>query len=795
MILYLLDFNNYYNRTIKRYTTLSEYEPYVIDSIDNISLFAYANGLFTRHVLSEFDPNDNGFPNYALLCTDNGSIESRWFVMDSEYMRNGQFVIDLKRDVVADFYAAILNAPVFIEKATVKSINDIAIYNKEDMTFNQIKRAEQQLRDESNCAWVVGYIARNAYTGETAKTVTAEIPDTGAADITVNGISNYPYYAYSQQTGQVSLENIQYSVNIATTTGGILGVYDMVTFGFDASGNSTGDTIERVNKNTYQQSVQGPNLMVRWIEGVPYLIEAGQRVKTNVLLGYQQNISSINAAAAQGNTILAQSVIDELLAQNGKIIEDTSNSTFYQVKMEQIGTLPISVSSEYLLPQLTQYLDATELNGTPNDTTFTVSGGGNIYKFTLNSLVQTVSANITGTRYHLSDSPYDMFAIPYPVGDSITIYNNDLTLVPSISGDAALSIATAIGEASGNVYDIQLLPYCPVDYALTASGLNVGNALVTDIKDRNSNVVNVIFWARKSSRTFDIPVSLPQGNSIIDKKVYNETRKYRLCSPNYAAVEEFNPYMNLGVTKINVDFQYKPFNPYIHLNIEYNVYGLYGNNFHDSRGLICSGDFSLPQVTDAWATYQLQNKNYLSSFERSITNLETQQDVQRVMEGWQIATGTLSGAVSGALTGSIIGSAGIGAAIGGIGSLAGGIADKYYNDILRKESIDYTKDQFTYQLGNIKALPQTIAKTTALNPNYKYFPFIEQYGATPTEENALRNKLYYNGMTIMRIGTIGEFQHSNPTYIKGKLIRLEDFPEDTNVVAEIANELNKGVFI
>ena len=50
-------------------------------------------------------------------------------------------------------------------------------------------------------------------------------------------------------------------------------------------------------------------------------------------------------------------------------------------------------------------------------------------------------------------------------------------------------------------------------------------------------------------------------------------------------------------------------------------------------------------------------------------------------------------------------------------------------------------------------------------------------------------------MTVMRIGTISEFMKDEPTYIKGQLIRLETIKEDTTYINEIANEINKGVFI
>ena len=50
-------------------------------------------------------------------------------------------------------------------------------------------------------------------------------------------------------------------------------------------------------------------------------------------------------------------------------------------------------------------------------------------------------------------------------------------------------------------------------------------------------------------------------------------------------------------------------------------------------------------------------------------------------------------------------------------------------------------------------------------------------------------------MTVMRIGTIDQFIQPTRTYIKGKLIRIENIADDFHVINTIASELNKGVFI
>ena len=115
---------------------------------------------------------------------------------------------------------------------------------------------------------------------------------------------------------------------------------------------------------------------------------------------------------------------------------------------------------------------------------------------------------------------------------------------------------------------------------------------------------------------------------------------------------------------------------------------------------------------------------------------------------------------------------------------------------LRKESIDYTRDQFGYSLQNIQALPRTLNKVSSLIVTNKFFPFLEYYSCTEQELQALRDKIKYNGMTIMRIGKIIDFLNENDkTYIKAKLIRNTDIACSSDELLDIANELDKGVFI
>ena len=102
---------------------------------------------------------------------------------------------------------------------------------------------------------------------------------------------------------------------------------------------------------------------------------------------------------------------------------------------------------------------------------------------------------------------------------------------------------------------------------------------------------------------------------------------------------------------------------------------------------------------------------------------------------------------------------------------------------------------YAYNLQTIQALPYSLTKVTALSENNKIFPFLEFYDCTEEEKEALRNKLQYNGFTIMRIGNIKNYiETPNMPYVSGQLIRLVGIDEDSHVVAEIAKEIKEGAY-
>lgn len=159
MKLLLLKYNNYYNRILKGYANIDGYKLAVGTSgyaeVGGVN-FNPRDGINTYHTVNtafEFD--------YMLVFDDTEpyTIRSRWFAIDSQYENLLQRTVTLRRDVLYDYSGSYGTAPAFIEKGAVAS-SDSAIYNSENMGFNQVLYKTVFLTDVTQKTWIVGYISK-----------------------------------------------------------------------------------------------------------------------------------------------------------------------------------------------------------------------------------------------------------------------------------------------------------------------------------------------------------------------------------------------------------------------------------------------------------------------------------------------------------------------------------------------------------------------------------------------------------------------------------------------------------
>lgn len=703
--------------------------------------------------------------------------------------------MSLRRDVIADNYDAILTAPTFIEKATL-SKEDNFIFNPENMTYNEIKDSNEiLLKDKTGGSWIVGYMAA---------------PQTGEESAEINAKYDKEVDIHTSLTIDNYLTRNGYKTGWAVSPSSL-------RFSVTAEGQSLGTS----GGHRYDLWMDNTLSSVYVIPGDQPFREKKSyaATKADLLSGFiSSGIAGLvmsNISTLSGKNIISDSQAANLMNINRKTVSasdgiyeitvNISSRTIDNVLINNNNASSIHTSLTNLFTANFDYkfLPANYTLYNSNATYYEV-------KVTqLDGALNEVTTNIGSQRKTLNDAPYCMFCIPF---NSITVKSSDGTNITT-DRDASFAIARAIAEQSGSkLYDLQLLPYCPRRDLITDGGIDL--TLNPDIQTGYDywfiyksgdiqTIYSIILWCSESTGTFNINYEIPVPDDNIEFKVENETTFYRLNSPNYSGSFQFTPTMNNGVNYFNVDYCYKPYQPYIHINPDFGR--LYGVDTNDCRGLVCSGDFCLPQTSDTYKQYVINNKNYQESFNRTITNLEINQDIQMKQMKISGAVGIASGILAGAAGGAVAGMAGtpLGAIAGGVGGAIGGAAlstvgyleDIKNQELLNKEAIQYQKDQFGYQMANIKAQPDSLGRVSAYNPNNKIFPFLEKYTCTEQEKEALRLKMKYNGMTVNRIGYISDFLQPDYSYIKGKIIRLENLSDDFHMCVEISSELNRGVFI
>ena len=834
MTLNLFTFNNYYNRIIKRHDTINEYA-------ENGTLLH----VFTSR---NFNPNDGVSttaifnykgtqPDYCVVTNDYNEIDSRWYVIEAVRTTGGQYQVTLYRDLVADYYNTAITSPCFIEKATLREDNPL-IFNSENMTYNQIRTSQRLLSDKSGCPWIVGYISHNAILEPTAIEVST-IPTSATAGnlLKVQDITSWEYYNYTQHgtfsAGDVTSKALNLNARIVAhgTTGEIFNfdVPDEIRAGYVFLRSPGTDSKRFTDASAAANNALLSNMPVYGIwstyRGDKTLIsaETTARILGNQIAGISNYTNRLNEEAKVvlgNNNVSTGSTAISIKTLDGRLLLDEGSNKYYLINIirdtVEYTQKPSSTDLFNAIAAATgnlTYEQFKKITGFSSDSIETwwaqlnsnndlnIKVSVNTYKIKLTAVDTRVKTTLprNTARPHLIDAPYDMFCLPYGdiecIGSTGTTFNNEKQV--------ALSIAAAIPEKLGDgaVYDLQILPYCPVPYALTDDGkFDLRYGVHTEIYNTVDPDVGLrrgaIFWCTQSSFENTITdYKIDAATTAIDKKVNSETVLYRLCSPNGNGMFDLNAEMNNGVEYWEVYCTYKPFQPFIQVKPRFG--GLYGiPTQYDCRGLICGGDFSLAQLSNTWATYQLQNKNYQEIFSRDIQNLQLNNNVAASKETLSMLKNRMNSAMSvinmassGNLAGTVM--SGVGYGVGA----ASDVINFAMDERLRNEAIDYKVDQFGYQLGNIQAIPSSISKTSANVITNPLIPYVEKYDCTETEKAALINKLKYNGMTVGVVGTIENYIQPELSYIKAKLIRAEGIADDYHIVNALAGELDKGVFL
>lgn len=814
--IYLYKFNNYYNRQIKR---LEELTPSAIEELggelvyskDAIS-FKWLDGVSNELILN-YDI-ETAFSGDYCLVEDAEKGNSVWFIMEATRTRTGQCRLSLYRDLINTYYEDIIKSPMFIEKATLSKDNDL-IFNSENMSFNQIKTKEYLLHDSSTQAWIVGYLATNTQTKTNCSFTTAY------DNVATIGTDHEEWeYAYSYESPLLVLDNDSWHSSFLTRYKRGNSDYPYQRWAitnYNTTMTSEVTGVSGISYMDFNKTAPDPDTINSWFN------KADLKSKLLTVAGLSNDGTSLLQIlrAYNGNRIRFNDgdYIVHLKLRTKTINYSASTLLDNEPTTESLKTYMLSV---FQSNGIGEHRGLGELRRSPFG--YDIKVKQYYIDFEPVSNPNTYTYSIPATVRRCNDAEYKIFGIPYTSCLKVNTYHKDGHII-QVDKNIALSWAMSIAKEMGpSLYDLQILPFTfIVSEDITGRySTETGEGYISDngygiegidyiyLTDGNNSKAGICYFAKNSTFTRSIIRIKPDdafylnSNSIevnnlsdTEFKVANECDIYRLCSPNYTSVFEIKATQNNGLKNFQAKCTYKPYTPFIYIYPEFER--LYGKDYTDNRGLVLSGDFSLPIVKDEWTGYQIQNKYYQEIFDRQIQNMNVNNAIANQNAIAQISAGTVQGVVGGATSGALAGGGVAGAIVGGVvgggASLGGGIADISNQKKLQAETLDYTKDLYGYQLKNIKALPNTLTKVGSLVATNKLWPFIEYYTCTDKEKEALRNKLKYNGMSVGVIDTMSNYIHNIPTYIKGKIIRIENTDIDFHEANIIAEELNKGVFI
>lgn len=870
-----LHYNNYYNRKLKIEYSLDDYSQYSISH--RLAPEKLASSTWTN---VSFNPNDgvntiitvNWFGEHADYCViseDGTTIDSRWFILEATRNLKGQYDVLLKRDVLADYYSHYINIPSYIERGIARPTDPVS-FTPENVELNQIKVIQEPLYDSSGCPWVVIYYGKDLKSKIGTNPIKWESKP--EIDYEVDSLEEYDYFKY---TNPHVYNFNELKVKWYTELGMNIHYYEAIGSQGYTEKTYTANTVISLSPEptlcSYSTSQSPSNIKTFTVGGsTRTLIPTGadgqfygklvDRIFENQVPLYEEGLRLCGASYVSDTTL------DFLKKENGKIIYDTSTSKYYKISLERgtdryDGLIEGDTVPEEFNTAAQQAFDDFSALYINNQLEYTYQKYWRLIvehetiRVVLNEVQSdSFEMEIVDNAKGVSDAPYNIMAIPagafkfrdkdgetkeltkdmgyqmaLDLGAQISSGSVEVPVTETIDGKETTTI-TNVGLGQF-IYDVQLVPYISYEFP-------DGEDIITHTDDGKAQYIykagteqalGIVYNITKSQFEKSIDTTVKIYPSSLSPKFFEACFKVRLNSPNYSSIYEFSP-AKTGSVK---DSRYcagpfrayctlKPYSPYIQVWPEvYDIAGeksLYGGNYLDARGLICSGDFSITTLNSAWTDYVINNKNYNEIFNREIDKMEVDYELQKersIIGMTTSAVGSAIGIGASVATGNVVGALSSGAGgLLGIGSSVAQLAtaSKQFN-----ENVRYAQDMHMLQLGSVKAKPNTVSRISGININNLGVPILEIYECTQLEKLAFANKIKYDGMTIGKIGTIGEYILPYSTFkrsinsdelpiiiavvtetecfIKATPIRMETLMEDTHIADEIADELSKGFYI
>lgn len=591
-LLLLKGYNNYFNRIVKKHSTLSEYQSnskaYL--TLTNIN-FNTNDGVVTDLIVGKGDIFNwetvaepvtgtvYGTPDY-LVCyettVDNtdpnnpvttNTILQRWFVLESEKQRGGQFKLALKRDVLADNLENVMSAPCFVEKGFIDDTSNALLRNPEGSVVNEIKQSEQLIKDETQCAWLVGYLKKELAQVDVQGIMNKDLDNYIAAD----SLPIKDCIQYYDKNGAALNSNpkrciynpspvirpvieflsdptlalnwaitriVSPSYVAASTTNVYDPHYDGITS--EAFKVSTGNSASAASNHIAGKTTTFINT------------STGSSLYTALCDAYYSKASSSdNTQFFKGsdfNNIQTGLLVSKNIGGSNKVFELTmtavgSASVQYNPTFETTGDLNVAAKSFCsALANSDTYIELYTTH--PERPRLYMASSGTVYTFIARETVAPGTITFTLPAYTsrncLNDELYDMFCLPYCPNQNIYLYDGSNSIL--LDNDISTFIANAtmvdcqVQDAAANAYDLQLLPYCPLNIQMDTYNNNprlridkLNAKSYAWVTDSNSAKKSVMLFPTSANFTKNIALAANLNtinNDMTDQTYYNQEMTY-----------------------------------------------------------------------------------------------------------------------------------------------------------------------------------------------------------------------------------------------------------------------------
>lgn len=717
-------------------------------------------------------------PTY-ILDTDSSR---RWFVSGITQLRSGKYQLSLLRDIISESPDLWQSEEAYINAGLA---NDYNKYKRWNLPYTNTKVKQERLNINGKSSFFVFYVNeqkvsnQGAISEEDLQINQTSVPGYTNFDFEVTSLDEIPGYDYV---------NAGTRINVAESNSNIyLYIYDTTLkfahrFKFDVS---SGDIV-----TSGPSTPAHPNGPFGSCIKIPTNNNVIKNNTNNNAFSLKTAINNFIANQTDRSTNISSAIVNNLSAYVNKIIYETNSQKFYTIRLNQTSGVS---SKKYNAENAGELITAlrsinwattggtegtiTSLNYASDGDFLTNTINYTQYEYTLQELGTATSFNFN-FRADVSKLPKSAVRCVNIVASG-DMLDSDLTRVlmaAQTNGTLGINQQGIDDTANvGRIIDIQYLPF------------SVATTTNEDIKINNTAQVAQFL----DVDDFEYAVDLPDLTNI-----NKETDTIKIVSPSRASQFLFRPYDNDGNMIFNTKITIRPYNSVIY--VRPSTQGLLLLDWDDKDCLIISEDFSLTNVTSSWTEYVYNNRNYQNAFAREIQGREFERTWERRVEEAQQRADewtarNISTQKATTYTGNLPLISDIAGAVGSAWKdsayMQAAQVDREYNEALYQESLAISREQFSYQMDNIKSQPLIPSKVTTIDCKFLDGIYLEYYSTNQTELDAIANYYRYNGHRIDDYGTFGEYLGQ---FVRGKIIKSQHYTQPE--IDELNKRLGAGVF-